>query len=245
MQKNGFSMAVLLGLVMLIFGVKSLVAAEVKVTELKDSEGMTCWVYAPEKIDPAKRYWLVVGVHGYRGIGKGAAGMKRLAAEKDSDFIVIGPSFENGYQGAPEKDNKKLLELVAEMKKNYKLHDRFLLYGFSGGSQFAHRYLFKHPETLAACSAHSGGTWELKVPKSIGGVPCAFSCGTEDKGKAYKGSPYARIDFFKEFSKRVQARGFEDVEMKPIEGVGHKVTPEVQAMTMRCFELGMKKFANK
>ena len=83
------------------------------------------------------------------------------------------------------------------------------------------------------------------MPESIGGVPSAFSCGTEDKGKAYAGSPYSRIDFFKEFSEQIKKRGFTQVEMKPISGVGHRAGPEVQAMTMRCFELGMEKFANR
>jgi hypothetical protein len=40
---------------------------------IKDSQGMDCFVYTPDPMDAAKIYQLVVGVHGARGNGKGAA----------------------------------------------------------------------------------------------------------------------------------------------------------------------------
>ena len=53
-------------------------------TTLIDSQGTTNWLYTPkEKPDPAKRYWLVVGVHGVGGNGKEACGVAKWAEEFD------------------------------------------------------------------------------------------------------------------------------------------------------------------
>jgi hypothetical protein len=41
---------------------------------IKDSQEMDCFVYTPYPVDAAKTYQLVVGVHGVRGKGNGAAG---------------------------------------------------------------------------------------------------------------------------------------------------------------------------
>ena len=41
---------------------------------IKDSQGMDCFVYTPDPVAAAKTYQLVVGVHGARGKGNGAAG---------------------------------------------------------------------------------------------------------------------------------------------------------------------------
>lgn len=44
-------------------------------TTLTDDDGLTVWLYTPtEKPDPAKTYWLVVGVHGVGTDGKVAWG---------------------------------------------------------------------------------------------------------------------------------------------------------------------------
>jgi hypothetical protein len=63
---------------------------------VKDKEGMDAWVYLPTAEPmPGKIYWLVVGVHGLGGKGKGAMGLSPWAVD---DVIVLGPSFVNGYQ---------------------------------------------------------------------------------------------------------------------------------------------------
>ncbi|MFC4991643.1 hypothetical protein [Rubritalea tangerina] len=217
---------------------------QAKEQSFKDSDGLTSWIYTPDKIDPNKTYWVVVGVHGYRGKGKGAAGLASWTKAPDADCIVLGPSFHNGYQSAPDKDCKKLLKMVKQLEKDYKIHDRIFVYGHSGGSQFAHRFLFKNPRKVAGCSAHSGGTWELKVPSNIRDIPCAFSCGEKDTAKSYPQAPYSRIDFFKRFQKNVEKRKLKYLEIKTIPDAGHRRHKETLAMTKRCYARAKEQFAN-
>jgi len=92
------------------------IAAE---TVIKDEQGMDCFVYTPDPVDPAKTYQLVVGVHGAGGKGGGAAGMKDWANR--GDVIVIGPSFETKgerpYQNGDGIHAEKLIDLFETLKK--------------------------------------------------------------------------------------------------------------------------------
>ena len=100
------------------------------------------WLYTPDKIDTKKKYWLVVGVHGYKGNGKGAAGLAGWVKKFDN-VIVIGPSFPSTgpyYQILQGGTDKQLLEIFKQLNKEFNLHEKMFLYGFSGGAQYSHRF---------------------------------------------------------------------------------------------------------
>lgn len=55
-----------------------------------------------------------------------------------------------------------LLDMIDEFGERYNVDaGRFLLYGFSGGGQFAHRFLFAHPDKLIGVSIGAPGTVTL------------------------------------------------------------------------------------
>ncbi|HEX2139483.1 MAG TPA: hypothetical protein VHG33_07220, partial [Woeseiaceae bacterium] len=55
-----------------------------------------------------------------------------------------------------------LHSMIDEVREELgRLEERFLLFGFSGGGQFAHRYFYLHPERLAAVSVGAPGTVTL------------------------------------------------------------------------------------
>lgn len=191
---------------------------------IKDSQGMDCYVYTPNKIDTDKTYQLVVGVHGYRGNGKGAGGKSSWA--KKFDCIVIGPSFNDGYQGAPARDVKKLLKLVKEIGKKYKIHDKFFIVGHSGGAQFAHRFAMAEPRVLNGCCATSAGSWATEggIFGSISGsakkVPFYIGCGDKDTSLSVPNYPYNRLDWYRKFASQLEKRKFKVVK-KEFKGKGH------------------------
>jgi hypothetical protein len=84
---------------------------------IKDSQGMDCFVYTPDPVDAAMTYQLVVGVHGARGKGSGAAGVGDWA--KRGDVIVIGPSFDtknaNPFQNGNGIHAEKLIKLYEDL----------------------------------------------------------------------------------------------------------------------------------
>ncbi|EIM73550.1 hypothetical protein A33O_15286 [Nitratireductor aquibiodomus RA22] len=51
-----------------------------------------------------------------------------------------------------------LLDMIEEMRGRYRIEgNRFMMYGFSGGGHFTHRFLYLHPERLLAASIGAPG----------------------------------------------------------------------------------------
>jgi len=206
----------------------------------KDDSGRDYWVYTPDTIDSGKTYTLVVGVHGYRGKGNGAAG--HAGWVNKHDVIVLGPSYDsNGYQYLQQGSDQQTLDLVKKLRKEYKLHDKIFIAGFSGGSQYAHRFAMKYPDLVAGCAAHSGGTWatgdyaERATPNpKARGVLFVISCGEKDTGKSFGEAPFGRLDWAKKYEGMLKDGGFVyHAQWWP--GVGHNYAKGARQQTLDCF----------
>ena len=78
--------------------------------------------------------------------------------------------------------------------------------GFSGGSQFAHRFAGIHGKKyVVGVSAHSGGTWDSEPGRSSSGLIWTISCGLKDTAKS-KGASLPRIDYFRNFYAKMHKR---------------------------------------
>jgi poly(3-hydroxybutyrate) depolymerase len=91
--------------------------------------------------------------------------------------VVLAPLFPAGV-GDPEdlhnfkflsyrdiRFDRVLLDIVDEVAARYRVDGRrFLLHGFSGGGQFTHRFLYLHPERLAAASVGAPGRVTMLDP---------------------------------------------------------------------------------
>ena len=203
-----------------------LCAGEAAAKELryKCAMGRDCFLYVPDETDANRTYWLVVGVHAYRGKGKGAGGLAGWV--KKGNCIVVGPSFPNGYQTLGHESDKQLIGVIGELHKKHKLHKKAFVYGFSGGSQFAHRFAMKYPELVAGCASHSGGSWGTVSPKARG-VLFAVSTGEADGG---------RLAGAKRFFGLLEAGRFHHIA-RIWPGVGHRKSPGSRRITRECFEL--------
>lgn len=217
---------------------------------MPDANGLTHWLYTPTETPVAGRtYWLVVGVHGAGGTGKGAGGAATWASDFD-DVIVLGPSFEQPkrdpsaprpatmprdiFQMSGPRHEAKLSELIAEVGKTWSLQPKVFLHGFSAGAQFCHRYAFRHPERVAAVSAHSGGSWvkldgDDRINPAAKPIPFAVSCGEEDRGSGGPPGTPPRIEGARRFAGQLLELGFA-VEFKTWPGIGHQQCPEAKAL---------------
>jgi len=209
---------------------------EAKEEQRKCSMGRDYWLYTPDNIVTGKTYWLVVGVHGNKGNGKGASGLAPWATEMDN-VIVIGPTFPSTgpyYQGLQGETDKQLLDLHKALKKEFKLHDKMFLYGFSGGAQYSHRFVNNHPRTVIGVSAHNGGSWDSSPSAAAKSVLWTISCGLKDTGLSTPDSPMSRLDCFRAFYASMdKAKGF---TCKPfVTDQGHRAGSEVSAATKECF----------
>ena len=92
----------------------------------------------------------------------------------DSNTLILCPLFPVGVNGDGNADGYKylrepgvrydevLLDMVAEVKERWGLScGRFGLFGFSGGAQFANRFLLVRPECLWAASLGAPGSVTL------------------------------------------------------------------------------------
>jgi predicted esterase len=209
---------------------------------IKDSQNMDCFVYTPDPVVPETTYQLVVGVHGAGGQGNGAGGMKGWAQR--GDVIVIGPSFvtrgESPYQSGNGIHAEKLIALFEGLKKDYKLRDKMFLHGFSGGSQFVHRFAMIHPELVCGVSAHSGGTWATdnygQISTTAKKIPFAISCGEKDTAKSFPEAPFTRMEWFGRFRDEIDQKNFAYLSATWPD-VGHSISPGAWDMAKQCFQL--------
>lgn len=129
------------------------------------------YLYVPRDFDfaNAARYRLCVVVH---GTGRTPNIYRDLFADfaEANDAIVVAPLFPAGIDEPGELANYKFIEfrgirydqvllgIIDEVAKRFSLTEsRFLLFGYSGGGHFAHRFAYLHPTVLLGLSVGAPG----------------------------------------------------------------------------------------
>jgi len=131
--------------------------------------------YVPDDYDEGadKRYALAVVVHGTER-GMITYRDRFIDFAEESGCIVLAPLFPAGISEPGELSGYKLLRagdirydqillaMIDEIAAKYRLlGSRFLLYGFSGGGHFVHRFFHLYPERLAGVSIGAPGVVTL------------------------------------------------------------------------------------
>ncbi len=185
-------------------------AVEVVKEIRKDSRGREYYLYRPKKLLPGRPYWLVAGIHAFGGTGKQAGGFEPLTSL--GNCIVVGPTFSKAYVSLDDKTDTQLLTLFARLKKEFLLHDKLFIAGFSAGAQYAHRFALRHPGSVVGCVAISGGSWatgdawkgDEAVTLAARGVLFSIACGTADTGATLTSS---RLRWAQKFAGQLIANG--------------------------------------
>jgi pimeloyl-ACP methyl ester carboxylesterase len=125
------------------------------------------YLYVPWTYDGTTPYRLLVSMH---GSGRTA----ETYAERFVEFanwrryIVLAPLFPDDlrYQQLGIDDDfradRRLLQLVDEVATMFRIQkEQFDLFGYSGGGQFTHRFLYVHPERLRSVAVGAPGTVTL------------------------------------------------------------------------------------
>ena len=126
-------------------------------------------MYVPRELDLTDPAPLVVIQHGTGRTGMRYRDQMRDWADEHGAILLI-PTFPAGIIDEYDLHNFKfieykgirfdhaLLSMVDEVAERYNVYkDKFYLHGFSGGGQFVHRFLYLHPERLAAVSIGAPG----------------------------------------------------------------------------------------
>lgn len=202
--------------------------------------GREYYVQLPENFDPEKKYWLFVIVHGFKGNGKQMIGrVKNYNLSKEC--ISVAPSFPwdpkmgGYYQMLGGNSDKQLLDIFKTLGEKYKLHDRMMLWGHSGGSQYTHRFAMQHHKYVLACASSSGGSWG-NVERKAAYIPFAISCGEKDTKKSVSSSPLGRLDWYRSFRQQmIKSDMFFIDKVRP--GEGHGAGPWCRTIADELFEL--------
>lgn len=155
----------------------------------------------PADYDPAgtSRHPLLVSLHG--SMREDHAEPFRNLVET-TGAIVLAPIFPGGLAIPDDLDAYKFLRftgfacdrllfaMIAEVAAKYRLEGDgvpFAMFGFSGGAQFAHRFLYLHPDRLRAVSLAAPGLVTLlddRLPWWVGtgGMADAFGTDAIDRG---------------------------------------------------------------
>jgi predicted esterase len=169
--------------------------------------------------------WVVVDVCGLGGPKKNWFGYRMLKWVGEDKVIALAPVFGDGYHLGDGKAAKELIERFEWIKKNYNVHDKMFLYGFSAGAQFVHRFALYHPELVVGVSAHSAGSWACaggwgEITDKAKGIPFVVTCGELDTAQAFPEFPHTRLEWMKLFAEELKKRDFV-VRSEVFPGVGH------------------------
>lgn len=166
-------------------------------------------LYVPRgyAVDCGEPWPLCVVVHGSL---RNAAGFRDgFAAFADAERVVLlAPLFPAEVDGRSDDHNYKflayrdirfdrlLLSMIAQAAALYRLQsERVLLFGFSGGGQFVHRFFYLHPDRLLAVSIGAPGLVTLlgNQPWWVGTGNLAAVLGTGPDIAAMRGVPVQMI----------------------------------------------------
>lgn len=146
----------------------------------QDEEGVPYYLFVPGQVDPEALP--LVTVH---GISRGADEHLEAFAPwaERSGRVLIAPLFSEAQCRRYQKvvvdrcqADRALFATLREVSEATGVEvDRFDLFGFSGGAQFAHRFALMHPERVARLAVSSAGWYTL--PDTLDAYPYGLAPG--------------------------------------------------------------------
>ncbi len=181
------------------------------------------YLYLPSSYTPERDWPALVNIHPTDGDGR----TMLLTWERYADeigLVLVSPTFGPGYHRLAGGEDEILLAILDEVGKQVSLERRVLLFGFSGGAQFAHRFAFRHPERVRGSIVVAAGDYD---PPPAGGEkgPFLVLVGEEDAIAP------DRVALARTFVRQLQEAGY-PVEFALIPGMDHQVgDPAVERAT--------------
>jgi pimeloyl-ACP methyl ester carboxylesterase len=139
------------------------------------THSLSAWLAVPEHLNPSLSP--LVAVHGVR---RGARNQARqfMQAAREQGRLVIAPLFDThhwfGYQrilAQGQRADLALLRLLETVSFQLGVATRqVVLFGYSGGAQFAHRFAMLHPHRVAQLCTCAAG-WYTWVEAGAGAFP--------------------------------------------------------------------------
>ncbi|MFH1856110.1 MAG: hypothetical protein ABH836_02630 [Candidatus Omnitrophota bacterium] len=206
-------------------GYRSLLG-KVESRKLRKDPEQIYYIYLPEKYSPAREWPLFIGVHAYTCSGQDTIPIWQEYADNEN-FILVCPTFSNGYQRLEDAADNRMIDIIEEVEKDFSIDKKkILIAGFSGGAQFTHRFVLKHPEYINSASIMAAGSYDYPQ-RSRKAEHIKFLVGVGNKD-------IPRIELSKTFAKQLEDNGYQ-VKFEIFQGVAHEVSPAQKEMTIDLF----------
>jgi pimeloyl-ACP methyl ester carboxylesterase len=121
------------------------------------------YLYVPKRYDESPVFRLLVTIHGHDREASVRIEHFVALAERHQ-YVLLGPQFPSSVRFqmlgiGGERADLQLLDLVEEVSQDLSLDaEQFDLVGYSGGAQFAHRFLYVWPRRLRSVVVGAPGT---------------------------------------------------------------------------------------
>jgi pimeloyl-ACP methyl ester carboxylesterase len=183
------------------------------------------------RLPGAKPYaGVLVVVPGFNGDGRDwlrdGGGWAEFAEQEK--LVLVAPTFKtneeeiharHGYYYPEEWSGKATLETLDRIHRETGVDVRkVLLFGYSAGAHFTHRFANWRPDRVRAFVAYSAGWWDAPSP-ALRGVPALVMCGEDDP----------RFGATREFMRKAQALHLPWL-WRSYAGTDHEITPAVRRM---------------
>ena len=128
-------------------------------------------------------------VPGYNGSGEAMMDERWGRFADENGLVLLAPTFhatpeqlkkERGYYYPEQGSGAQVEQALAEVRRKTGVKtDKILIFGFSAGAHFAHRFALWKPERVRAFVAYSAAWWSDPKP-SLRSVPALIMCGESD-----------------------------------------------------------------
>lgn len=166
-------------------------------------------------------------IPGYNGSGEAMMDARWKAFAEKHGLILLAPTFKTtpeelqqgrGYYYPEQGSGAEVERLLEQVGKETGVKtDKILIFGFSAGAHFGHRFALWKPKRVKAFVAYSAAWWS-EPTEALREVSALIVCGEADG---------PRFEPTKEFFERGHALGLPWV-WRSYEGVGHTLTPRIR-----------------
>lgn len=198
---------------------------------LKNQSSQTYYLYLPKDYIPTKKWPLFIGIHGYMADGNQAMDLWRSFADPEG-FILVCPSFKEGYQRLEYGTDNRMIDIIKELEKEFQIDEKkIFMAGFSGGAQFTHRFALRHPEYINSAVVLAAGSYNYPANSaSAKRIKFLVGVGANDS---------ERLEITKKFAEQLKNNGYQ-VKFEIFPNVGHEVPPAAKQLTIELFREMLK-----
>ncbi|MCX5698904.1 MAG: dienelactone hydrolase family protein [Candidatus Omnitrophica bacterium] len=189
---------------------------------LRNDSSQKYLIQLPRQYTAERAFPILVAIHWYSGTAEQQINEWRFLAQKDS-YILICPQFYEGYQRLAGSEDQKLIAIIDEVSSEFSVdRENIYLVGFSGGAQFALRFVYKHPFLKAVCILSPGEFDSPPKNEQLKSVKYFLGVGEKD----------SRLSIVKKLYNVLDKRGF-DVSFESYPLVGHNIHSNMKSAVMK------------